>query len=85
VVYHRILASKIKSGVNLNPFPDAERGRAKLPDEFVSALDPEGKLREHIHAQLSAPDFWDKFDRDMAEKDRTPDALGRPNAHLEAS
>lgn len=77
LVYNMILADRIRVGENTNPFKD---GRLRVPDEFRDMLDPERKLRAHIHTMLSNPDdpFWTKLDEPVTG----PEGLDSPNAHL---
>lgn len=53
-----------------------------VSDEAVKILDPDGELHAHVYRQLSAPDFWEKWD---AKPDPSENPLGQPNEMLEAN
>jgi hypothetical protein len=55
-----------------------------IPEEVQRMLDPTGGLADHVRAQVSQPDFWQKWEAKKAAPDER-DHLDSPNAHLEAA
>lgn len=78
-LYHHVLKDKLKIG-NTDPFGDR-----RVPDDFIRTMDPDGSLLRHLHTVVADPDFWPGYERQRAQRDATPDPLGRPNAHLDRS